>query len=83
MGMGIESHQHWMSNPIIQGSLLIRTISCSQRDNYKRNHPHDLLLTGAGMVGDRGIIEMLAPSSIHLNLKRKGPRFLADPGFEV
>lgn len=31
--------QHWMSNPIIHGSLLIRTVSRKQRENYYRNHP--------------------------------------------
>jgi len=31
--------QHWRTNPIIHGSLLIRTVSRKQRENYYRNHP--------------------------------------------
>lgn len=31
--------QHGMSNPTIKGTVLIRSIRCSQWDNYLRNHP--------------------------------------------
>ena len=38
--------QHWMSNPIIRGSVLIRTIRCTQWDNYVRNHPKGIRTSG-------------------------------------